>query len=678
MPFQNVKITMVRGGLLIALAGVSLFAQQSATIEIDAQKVVHPVPRTVFGGFMEPLRSAIYTGGLWAQLLDNPSFEENLWSAAAIVHMMQGRPELGAASRIGLPIPWESLYPQGSRFEPRWGDAANSSRSLLIMGLPGKQTGVRQAIYPPAHRVLRYTGSVWAKPVSGGRRIEVSLRRHDRPDEVLARAPIELTSGGWKHYEYALELAKGQLSRREAADFAVAVSDEARVLIDQVLLYPADNVDGLNPEAVAMTKALRLPVLRFGGNFTSGYHWRDGVGPMDKRVSMLNQAWGQPEYNQFGTDEFLDFCRLAGTQPQICINLGSGTVEEAVEWVKYVSARWGPGVTWELGNELWGNGQIGYPTLDRIAARTREFSEALRKVDPGAKLIATGEDPDKFQAWNAAQLSLGPDFFQFLSSHMVVEAGRVRKSDPTPEFVAEAMFAQPVGIERLLHEMKKQIDADARTRGHIGIALTEWLFRAPFSPAPPDYPPPRVPEYRNLGGAIWAAGMLNMLIRVADFVPIANMTGIVEYGRLWEKRGITYGVPSYWAFRMYSNANVATLLDTKVEVAQYSIKDGSPRTPDIPEVPYLDVVAVANQTGDKVTLFGVNRNLTSDISSSIKLAGFSVHAASGKLLAAEDIYAGNDDAQPEAVVPQDFKLPVGGSTFSYTFPKASITEIEVR
>jgi alpha-N-arabinofuranosidase len=669
---------MVSTGLLIAFAGVHLFAQQSATIEINARKVVHPVPRTVFGGFTEPLRSAIYTGGLWAQLLDNPSFEDNLWSAAAIVHMIQARPELDRASRIGLPIPWESLYPQGARFEPRWGDVVNSSRSLLIMGLPGKQSGVRQAIYPPVHRVLRYTGSIWAKPMSGVTRIEVSLRRHDRPDEVLAKAPIELTSGAWKRYEYALELVKGQLSRREPADFAVAVSDEARVLIDQVLLYPADHMDGLNPEAVEMTKALRLPILRFGGNYTSGYHWRDGVGPMDKRVSMLNQAWGAPEYNHFGTDEFLRFCRLTGTQPQICLNMGSGTVEEAVEWVKYVNARWGGGLTWELGNELWGNFQIGYPTLDRIASRTREFSEAVRKVDPSAKLIATGQDPDRFRAWNAAQLSLGPEYFQYLATHMVLEAGAVRKADPSPEFVAEAMFALPVGIERMFHDMKNQIDADARMKGRTGIALTEWLFRAPFSLAPPDYPPPRIPEYRNLGGAIWTAGMLNMLIRVADFVPIANMTGIVEYGRLWEKRGITYGVPSYWAFRMYSDADVANLLDTKLEVAQYSVKEGAPRSPDIPDVPYLDVVAVANQTGGKITLFGVNRNLNRDISAAIKLSGFTTHSASGKLLAAASIYVGNDDAQPEAVVPQELKLAVSGSTFSYTFPKASVSVIELR
>src|ERR1019366_5882883 len=97
------------------------------------------------------------------------------------------------------------------------------------------------------------------------------------------------------------------------------------------------------------------------------------------------------------------------------------------------------------------------------------------------------------------------------------------------------------------------------------------------------------------GGAIWTAGMLNMLIRVADFVPIANMTGIVEFGRLWEKRGITYGVPSYWAFRLYSTADLASLLDTKVGVETYDVSQGSPRSPEIREVPYLDVVAAANE-----------------------------------------------------------------------------------
>jgi alpha-N-arabinofuranosidase len=129
---------------------------------------------------------------------------------------------------------------------------------------------------------------------------------------------------------------------------------------------------------------------------------------------------------------------------------------------------------------------------------------------------------------------------------------------------------------------------------------------------------------------------------------------------------------------MYSNADVANLLGTKVEVARYSVKDGSRRTPDIPDVPYLDLVAVANRTGDKITLFGVNRSLTADIPAAIKLSGFSVHSASGTLLAAENIYVGNDDDRPEAVVPTEFKLAGNGSTFSHTFPKASVTRIELR
>jgi alpha-N-arabinofuranosidase len=548
------------------------------------------------------------------------------------------------------------------------------------MGLPGKQVGVRQAIFPPVHRELRYMGSIWAKPVSGDKRIEISLRRRDHPDQVFVKTLIDLTATGWKRYEFSLELARGQIASREPADFVVAVTGDTRILIDQVLFYPADNVDGLNPEAVAMAKALKLPLLRFGGNFISGYHWRDGVGPMDKRVSMLNTAWGQPEYNHFGTDEFLRFAELIGAQPQICLNMGSGTVEEAVDWVKYVNAKWGKksgGIVWELGNELWGLGQIGYPTVEEIAEQTRKFSVAVRKIDPNAKFIATGQDPDRYREWNAAQLTSGPGFYEYLSTHMVANAGQVLKTDPSPQFIAQAMFAMPLGIERMLHEMKQQVDADPRMK-NVKLALTENLFRAPFAPSPPDYPASRVPEYRNMGGAIYEAGMLNTLIRASDIAPISNMTSIVEFGRLWEKRGITYGVPTYWALRMYSNADVANLLDAKVDVTRYDVSDGSPRVPTVADVPYLDAVAVANKTGDAITIFAVNRSIDNDIRANIELTGFMLHSATGKLLSAQDIYVGNDDANPEAVVPRDFKEAASGSALSHTFPKASVTVIELR
>ena len=147
---------------------------------------------------------------------------------------------------------------------------------------------------------------------------------------------------------------------------------------------------------IAMSRELKTPIVRFGGNFTSAYHWRDGIGPRDQRVSMLNTAWGIPEYNQFGTDEFLRFCQLIGAEPQIALNLGTGTPQEAADWVQYVNAHWADhsgGLLWELGNELWGDFQVGYPTLPRVAEKTKSFSDAVRKVDPKARLIATGCRP---------------------------------------------------------------------------------------------------------------------------------------------------------------------------------------------------------------------------------------------------------------------------------------------
>ena len=106
---------------------------QGVTVTIDArEKAGYEIPRTIFGSFLEPIRSATY-GGLWAEILENPSFEENLWNTSNIARMVQEEPALARSSSLGLPLPWEPLdEKQGNRYEPRWGDARNSWRSLAI------------------------------------------------------------------------------------------------------------------------------------------------------------------------------------------------------------------------------------------------------------------------------------------------------------------------------------------------------------------------------------------------------------------------------------------------------------------------------------------------------------------------------------------------------------------
>ena len=93
---------------------------------------------------------------------------------------------------------------------------------------------------------------------------------------------------------FALDVPAHELAPLEPADFVIAASDETRVLIDQASLLPGDNIDGMDPEMIALAREMKSPMVRFGGNFTSAYHWRDGIGPRDKRVSMLNTAWGIP------------------------------------------------------------------------------------------------------------------------------------------------------------------------------------------------------------------------------------------------------------------------------------------------------------------------------------------------------------------------------------------------
>ena len=640
-----------------------------STIDIDAARPArYTIPRTIFGSFIEPIGHSIY-GGLWAEELQNPSFEDNLWSADNLRTMIRDNPALERASQLGLPLPWEPLdSAQGNRYAPRWNDAANSYRSLEIMALPDKEVGVRQQVYLPVHRILRYTGSIYVKHLDGPQQIELSIRERNHPQNVFARSSIKLTGSQWSKYPFTLEVPEASIKPLQPSDFVISIKDTTRVLVDQVSLMPADNVGGMDPEMIAMAKAMKTPLLRFGGNFTSAYNWRDGIGPRDKRITMLNLAWGMPEYNQFGTDEFLQFCRLIGAQPQIALNLGTGTPQEAADWVRYVNQHWDThsGLTWELGNELWGSFQVGYPPREQVGKLTKSFADAVHAVDPNARLIATGADPDHFRDWNAVQLENPPGTFNYLSTHFVVTTSDLVQKNASPEFTAEAAFALPVQLERQLRAMHDQIaatpDKDVKT------AFTEWLFWAPDA---------NYPRYDNMGGAIGAGGFFNMLLRSADIVPISDMTGIIEFAGIWKKQGQVFGAPAYYVFNMYSNAAVSRLVATSTKGETYNVHQGDKRLPEIADVPYLDAVAALSEDGNALTLFCVNRHLTHDMRARISIHGFS--AAPEAVVASlysDSIYDQNDAASPKKIYPREQRLSVPNGQIEYAFRHASVTKIQ--
>ena len=642
-----------------------------ASIEVDANAVQHEIPATLFGTFLEAIGRSVY-GGLWAEILQNPSLEADLWSAGNIRGMLVRDPELAQASALGLPLPWEPLNEkQRNRYEPRIGDAANSNQSLFLMGLPGQETGIKQKVYLPVHRVLTYVGGLYARAPYGPAPLTISIRNRTT-GAVVCSAPVKADSENWTRYSFNLALKPGAVEPLEAADFVISLSGSQRVLLDEISLMPSDNIDGMDPEAIALSRDMKTTVLRFGGNFTSGYHWRDGIGPRDKRVSMLNLAWGIPEYNTFGTDEFLEYCRLIGAEPQIALNLGSGTPQEAADWVRYVNAHWGDhrgGLLWELGNELWGAWNTGYPTLDELAARTKAFSDAIHTVDPKARLIATGQDPDAFEKWNAEQLKNVPDAFQFLSTHFVVTDDRIEAKNYGPDFIAKASFALPEGIETRLHAMAKQISGFDWARDHVGIAFTEWLFVGHESN-------PFVPSFDNMGGAICVGGFLNMLMRTADIVPISDMTGIMEFAGIWKDMGRVFGTPAYWTFRSYARLQPEKLVSTRTHVERYSIENGNIRVPNIPNVPYLDVVSALSKDG-KLILFCVNRDVHRAVQAKIHLSDFRPSGLASAVTIHATLLSDKNNAQyPDAIRPVTHDVKLRGD-FNYSFEPASVTVLDI-
>jgi len=650
----------------------------------------YTIPRTVYGTFLEDIGHSVF-GGVSAQLIDNPSLEAYDASLETLKQRFS-TPDFEASTRMGLPLPWLPLRDhEGVRYEPRWGHAANSSRYLYLMGLADREVGIRQLVYLPIERQRVYNGSLFAASAGDPVKLSVSFRRHDFADAVLASADTHVRGGpsdpgsgpAWHRYDFTLSLPEGALAALEPVDLAISLNGDQRVSIDEILLFPADAIDGLDPEIIRVSKALRSPLLRFGGNFTSGYHWRDGIGPVEGRPTEINQSWGFPEYNLFGTDELMKFCDLIGAQPQICLNLGSGTPQEAHDWVEYcqggpdtpmgkLRAANGhsppyPVAAWEMGNELWGNFQIGWSTPQLYPDRYRSFYDAIRDLVPhDTMIVANGADIDEFHDWNGALIDKEAGILSYLSTHFVVGMQDMVKKDAGRDAAWAADFAIPVGVARALDPVKAQIEANPTVRGKVKLAYTEWLFWAPEGS---DYP-----RWDNLGGAVLGAGWMNMLLTHADFVPVSDMTGLLEFAGIYKKRGRVFVTPQYWAFWLYSNFAGDTPVETRTEVTEYDVHGGERRIPEISSVPDLDVLATTDSHRPFLALFVVNRNWRKSIFATIRIEDFAAGSqAAAHTLNADSILSVNDEEHPDRVRPVETGVHLTGTNFRYEFPAHSVT-----
>lgn len=377
--------------LLALLLPLSVLRAGTVDVSVDAAKTGAPISPYIYGQFIEHLGRCIY-GGIWAEMLEDRKFYFPVTADYAPYKALTDSefPVVGAS-------PWQII-----------GDAKavtmvkedafvgkHSPRVNAGAGLRQRDLGVKAG--------LRYDGYVWAKPLNGKASLEVTLVWGPGAGD---RASTKVNFSG-KDY------AKQTVSFTPTVTTEKGASLEIKVLSGDVLLgppslMPSDNVKGMRADTVALLKQLKGTVYRWpGGNFASGYDWRDGIGDRDRRPPRKNPAWTGVEHNDFGTDEFIAFCREVDTEPMIAANTGFGDDYSAAQWVEYtnrgadtIGGSWrvknGHAAPynvkfWCVGNEMFGPWQLGFMQMQHYTLKHNRFAEAMWKVDPSLSLTAVGD-----------------------------------------------------------------------------------------------------------------------------------------------------------------------------------------------------------------------------------------------------------------------------------------------
>jgi alpha-N-arabinofuranosidase len=468
---------------------LSLFAAQAGVsaqtaVEIDLTKTGPEINDHIYGQFIEHLGRCIY-GGIWAEMLEDRKFYFDVTADYAPYKGLVDSeyPVVGAS-------PWE-IVGDASGVSMTKEDVFVGDHSVLVK----EKSGIRQNDLGVAAG-RDYTGYIWVKSAGkNASEIAVSLSFGDSPADSRS---------------VSLKVKKGDFVKIPFAFKAGASTDHARlsvfaakgdVVIGTISLMPADNVKGMRADTLALLKELNGSIYRWpGGNFTSGYDWHDGIGDRDRRPPRKNPAWTGVEHNDFGTDEFIEFCRQIGTEPLIAANAGFGDAYCAAQWVEYcngaegtLAGGWraanghkGPYNVqyWCVGNEMFGTWQLGYIRLSQYELKHNIFADAMWKVDSSIKLVAVGDldtnnvenDPETKKSgekWSHGMLANCADRMNFISEHFY--RGRLPWDESTRYPLSEAVTQLKEGI-RQKADGHRALQAELGLKQKVPVSVDEWNY----------------------------------------------------------------------------------------------------------------------------------------------------------------------------------------------------------
>lgn len=693
-----------------------------ATLIVDAsQRGAHPISPLLYSKFCEHLGSNIYNG-MEAQILRNPTFGK--WRFGAGESQVDGGVQAQIdqekiaqsvrhhTARLGLPDQNTLLesYKDGAAFwwfrlgakenvrlSPDVGPHGGRAQRVEVLNASANEgRGITQWTYLPLQRVRKYDYRVVARaaaPVSVTLALEeagaVGPAARHRSD-----AALEL-GRGWKTFTGQVEVRGAP---QDLYRLSLTSRTPANIVLGRVLLYPADHVNCADPDVIRLLRESRLPLLRWpGGNFVSGYRWRDGVGPVDERPTVPNPAWEGLEYNLFGTDEFIAFCRAVGCEPLICVNAGDGTPEESAAWVEYCNGKADTPMgklraknghaepynvkLWEVGNEIYGRWQVNWTTSGGNVDRYLRFRDAMREADSSIQLLACGAQGNAEAEWNQRLIAEGSTKVRCITDHILNWVGVNARTDPVDVF--HSYMGQAVDLGRQYRRVRQRM-----LEGGIKEprwAVTECQLFAHFQgEAPPGakLTPQTLFSPATISEALYFSTLVHECIRLGDFVELFTHSATVNHGGgLRKTRERVWANPVHYAHQMGAAFFNAKPVAVKLTGGAYSTANRYGCIPPLKDVPVVDALAALAEDGKSLVVMLVHRSATAGpITLALELNGFKAAAeAEMATLSGDTPAAQNTEAEPERIKPQVAAARVeDGSKLTLTLPPYSVTRVVLR
>lgn len=443
------------------------------------------------------------------------------------------------------------------------------------------------------------------------------------------------------------------------------------------------NVNGFRTDVVNALKELKVPLVRWpGGCFADTYHWKDGIGPKADRSSIINVHWGGvTEDNSFGTHEFLNFCELIGADPYICLNVGSGTVQEAADWIEYVTSNNESPMTklrkkngrdkpwnvkyWSAGNETWGCG--GNMRPEYYADLYRQYASYMRA--PGIYKIASGANADDYN-WMEVLMKDAAGMMNGISLHYYTVPLDWNKKGSATQFDEAMWFAtlqKTLKMEELVTKHSAIMDKYDPTK-KVGLLVDEW---GDWFDVEPGTNPGFLFQQNSLRDALVAGINLNIFNNHADRVRMSNiaqMINVLQSMILTKDKEIVL-TPTYYVFKMYNVHQDAKILPVEIKCGKYTSGSNS-----------IDAINASASIKDgviSITLCNLDPQNSQPISFDIQ--GLKTATVSGKIVTANKINSFNDFGKKEEVFMADFngaKMTKG--MVEATIPAKSVVLIQLK